>query len=122
METFSDEQKAAIRKVIDEEVARAVSAERENFAKFIDEMQAAMNAGREPPKWVAPLKGAAKSWQVWTGGLLVVMPELQPALQPLITEWLGADAWRRTVQILGIVMILLRARTTMSLSQKGESQ
>ena len=102
MTQFTPEQEAAIRKVITDEVAR-VRAE-------------LVPTG---PTWSDWLRGALASWTVWAGGLLLVLPELLDAVAPIITETWGADAWRRVVQIAGVVMILLRAKTTVPLPERG---
>jgi len=103
MDPFTIEQQAAIRAVIEAEVARAVQAERS--ATTFD-----MGA------WV---RGAVRSWTVWSGALLVALPELLDAIAPLVTEQWGADVWRRVVQITGVVIVLLRIKTTDSIPEKG---
>lgn len=102
MDEFTPEQRAAIGKVVEAEVERRL---------------AALEAGG--PTWQDWLRGAARSWTMWSGGLLVVLPELMEVLAPLVTESLGPDAWRRTVQLIGVAMVLLRIKTTQPLPEKG---
>jgi len=65
------------------------------------------------------LRGAMKSWTIWLGGLLVGLPELLPLLTPHLQEMLDADAYKRVLQLAGIAVILVRFKTTQSLSSKG---
>lgn len=108
MEPFTPEQTAAIRAVIDAEVERRV---REHIAAMQPQESTA----------VAFLRGLGKSWTAWTGALLVAAPQLLDALAPLVAEQWGPDVWKRVLQVSGVVMILLRVRTTQSLTDKGAS-
>jgi hypothetical protein len=103
MEGFTPEQQAAIRKVIVDEVARArIEASRPGIVQWV--------------------QGGLASWTVRAGGLLVVLPELMEALAPLVTEQWGAEVWKRFVQVIGVLMILLRAKTTQPLPERGVQQ
>lgn len=108
VEPFTPEQTAAIRAVIDAEVDRRV---REHIASL------------QPTesRTVAFLRGLGKSWTAWTGALLVAAPQLLDALAPIVAEQWGPDVWKRVLQVSGVVMILLRVRTTQSLTDKGAS-
>ena len=106
---LTEMQQAAIRQLIDEEVRRRVA----------DELDRRYGPEAAPVDWPAWLRGAARSWTVWSGGLLVVLPELMAAAAPLVTESLGPAAWQRVVQVIGIVMVLLRVKTKTSLAEKG---
>ncbi len=66
----------------------------------------------------AAIKGAAKSMTVWLGGLLVALPELVPLLAPHLQEMLTPDLYKRVMQVFGLLVILVRFRTTQPLSQK----
>ena len=103
MNEFTTEQKAAIQAVIEAEVERRIAEIRETTT----------------PAWKALLMGAMKSWTVRVGGLLVVMPELMDAVQPLVTDSFGPEVWKRVLQVAGVVMILLRAKTKESLTDIG---
>ena len=67
------------------------------------------------------LKGALKSWTTWFGAFLVAAPEVLPALLPHFEEILTPDSYKRVSQIIGIIVILLRVKTTSSLQQKGSA-
>ena len=69
--------------------------------------------------WQAWIRGFLRSWTTWVGSLIVVMPQLLDALAPLVTETWGPEVWKRTLQIVGVVMILLRVKTTESIPDKG---
>lgn len=116
MEPFTPEQTAAIRAVIDAEVDRAVAAERAAFSEQLRELRDALEAGPGIGVW---LRGLAKSWTAWTGVLLVALPELMTAAEPLLTETMGPEGWKRVVQVVGIVVVVLRLKTTQSLAAKG---
>lgn len=106
MDEFTPEQKAAIGKVVEAEVERRLA-----------ELSAASD-----PAWKAWVIGASKSYTMWLGGLLVVLPELMNALAPIVTAQWGADVWQRVVQLVGVVVILLRIRTVESIPEKGAPQ
>jgi hypothetical protein len=57
---------------------------------------------------------------MWVGSIIVVLPELMEALAPIVTEQWGPDVWKRVVQLVGVAMIVLRAKTTVSIPERGE--
>lgn len=116
VEPFTPEQTAAIRAVIDAEVERAVAAERAAFSEQLRELRDALEAGPGIGAW---LRGLAKSWTAWTGVLLAGGPEILDALAPLVSEQWGPDVWKRVLQVSGVVMILLRLRTTQSIPDRA---
>lgn len=118
VEPFTPEQTAAIRAVIDAEVERAVAAERAAFSEQLRELRDALEAGPGIGAW---LRGLAKSWTAWTGVLLAGGPEILDALAPLVSEQWGPDVWKRVLQVSGVVMILLRLKTTQPVPEKGAS-
>jgi hypothetical protein len=63
-------------------------------------------------------KGAAFSWTVWFGGLLVALPALWPQLEPIVGPLIGDVNAARITQAIGALVILLRLKTTMSLREK----
>ena len=73
-----------------------------------------------PSTWRAWVRGALKSWTTWFGAVLVAGPELLPALMPHFKELLTPDTYSRAVQVVGIVVMLLRVKTTTSLAEKGK--
>lgn len=70
---------------------------------------------------MAWLKGALKSWTNWFGALLIAAPDIIPAIMPNLQELLTADSYKRVVQVAGIIVILLRVKTTTSLAEKGKT-
>lgn len=118
MDPFTPEQQAAIKSVIDAEVKRALDAQAEAFAEQLRQLREALEADVGPGigAW---LRGAAKSWTMWSGALLVALPELMTAAEPLLTETMGPEGWKRVVQVVGIVVVVLRLKTTQSLAAKG---
>jgi len=103
MDEFTPEQRAVIGKVVEDEVARRLA-----------ELAAASE-----PAWKAWVVGALRSWTMWLGGLLVVLPELMNALAPIVTAEWGAEVWQRVMQLVGVAVILLRAKTVESIPDKG---
>lgn len=106
MDEFTPEQRAAIGKVVEAEVERRL---------------AELSAASEPA-WKPWAIGAMRSWTMWLGGLLVVLPELMNALAPIVTAQWGADVWQRVMQLVGVVVILLRIKTVESIPEKGAPQ
>jgi hypothetical protein len=66
---------------------------------------------------VEAARGAVRSWTVWLGTAMVAMPELWPALEPLVTPLIGEVNGGRVTQLVGILVILLRYRTDRPLGQ-----
>jgi len=66
------------------------------------------------------LMGALRSWTAWFGALLVAGPEILPMLMPPFKELLTVDNYNRMIQAVGIIVILLRVKTTSSIQQKGK--
>lgn len=64
------------------------------------------------------IKGALKSWTMWFGTALLVLPEVWPALEPHVRELIPDALQNRVLQIVAIVIILLRARTTTAIPDK----
>lgn len=70
------------------------------------------------------LKGALKSWTVWLSALLAAAPEILPALQAnfsVLTPFIPDGSETRTLQVIGVLVFLLRLKTTTSLASKGGS-
>jgi hypothetical protein len=72
-----------------------------------------------PTPWSMWIMGLVKSWTVWFGGLLLVLPDLLPALLPQLQETLSANTYKRVANVIGIIVIMLRFKTTQSLQVKG---
>jgi hypothetical protein len=72
--------------------------------------------------WPAFFKGMTRSATAWFGWfLLVAYPLIEPQLTPIMIEAFG-DAWmRKAVPIIGIAVLVLRAKTTTSLEAKGKA-
>jgi hypothetical protein len=65
------------------------------------------------------LRGALNSWTVWAGTVMVALPEIIPMIGPELEALLTPDAYRRAMQVLGIMVILLRVKTTTSLKDRA---
>lgn len=89
--------------------------------KLGDEAHAELMALLNPasPSWKQWLIGTARSWTNWFGAFLIAAPELLPQLLPQAEQLLTPDHYMRLVQWIGIVVIVLRFKTTQSVSQKG---
>ena len=74
-------------------------------------------------KFMAQLKGALKSWTAWFSALLMAAPELIPLVQqnwPTISPFIPSAMQSKTVQVIGLIALLLRMKTTRSLAAKAE--
>lgn len=65
------------------------------------------------------LLGMLKSWTAWFGTLLIALPDLLPLVMPELEKLLTPTAFTRTTQIIGLIVILLRVKTTTSVIEKG---
>lgn len=63
--------------------------------------------------------GALKSWTIYFGALLVALPDLVPLLAPDLQALFPPAQYDRLMRILGMIVILLRVKTTVSLAVKG---
>lgn len=65
------------------------------------------------------LLGALKSWTAWFGAFLIAAPDLLPQIMPVAADLFGPDVAKRWMQIIGVIVILLRIKTTQSLTDKA---
>jgi hypothetical protein len=65
------------------------------------------------------ITGILKSWTVWFGGILVALPQIIPLISPSLQQALSAHAYQNVTSVVGIIVILLRFKTTQSLQAKG---
>ena len=72
-----------------------------------------------PSEWQSWAMRAVKSWTNWFGAALVAWPAVQPQIQPLFEQVVGAKNTGYLVSLVGIAVILLRVKTTQSLKDKG---
>ena len=98
-----------------------------------DELKAALPAGvydalmaKIQPKastdWQAFAKGAMKSWTNWLGALLIAWPVIGPEVEPAMQNVLGSAVTNKLISVVGLLVILLRVKTTESLTSKGASK
>lgn len=71
------------------------------------------------PVWRAWMMGVLKSKTAWFGAMMIAVPDLIPLLTPQLEQVLDANAYKRMMNIAGIVVILLRFATSQSLKEKG---
>lgn len=64
------------------------------------------------------LRGLSRSWTAHAGTYIAVVGYLQTQ-DKLIDRYLGADATGILMMLFGLIVVVLRARTTESLSAKG---
>lgn len=67
------------------------------------------------------LRGLARSWTANTGLLLAVLGYLQTQ-DKLLTQWFGPDALGAIMSGFGLLVIILRVKTTESLAAKGTTK
>lgn len=67
---------------------------------------------------VDALKGALKSFTMWFGAFLLAWPELAPEITKSLMDLLGENAALKTVQVIGLFVMLLRLKTNNALSDK----
>lgn len=71
----------------------------------------------------ATLKGSLKSWTVWFSSLLLALPEILPLVQSnfaTIAPFIPESLHSRVLQLIALIMLVLRLRTTRSLAEKGK--
>jgi hypothetical protein len=66
------------------------------------------------------IKGLFMSWTAWFGALIVAWPEIASALGENLTALFGADANNTIMRVMGIVVIMLRLKTTQAVSEKAK--
>lgn len=70
------------------------------------------------PRTKRRLRGLMRSWTANAAVVIAVLGYLQTQHQ-LIDKHLGEDATGITMMVIGVLMVALRAKTTMSLESKG---
>lgn len=84
----------------------------------LEALLAAANAAPQAPT-VDWIRGTLKSWSMWLGGILIALPDVLPLISPQLEQMLDADAYKRLMQGVGIIVILLRYKTRESVLEKG---
>lgn len=64
------------------------------------------------------LRGLSRSWTAHAGTYIAVVGYLQTQ-DKLIDKWLGPDATGSLMMLFGLIVVILRAKTSESLSAKG---
>lgn len=64
------------------------------------------------------LRGMSRSWTAHAGTYIAIVGYLQTQ-DKLIDRYLGADATGILMMVFGLIVVVLRARTTESLTAKG---
>ncbi len=64
------------------------------------------------------LRGLSRSWTAHAGTYIAIVGYLQTQ-DKLIDRYLGADATGILMMLFGLIVVVLRARTTESLAAKG---
>lgn len=74
---------------------------------------------------ISHLRGALKSLTVWFAGLLAIAPDallMTQANFPTIAPFIPEALQSRTMQVIALLILLLRIKTTASLADKGTPQ
>lgn len=69
---------------------------------------------------MATARGLAKSWTAWVGAALLALPEVLPTIQADLPALLGPHSADVVMRVCGVLMILMRFKTTASLTEKGK--
>lgn len=90
----------------------------------MEELKALIAGANAAPllPWQAWVMGTVKSWTVWFGGALLLLPTLWPQILPYLQDLLGPDMTKRVMQVVGILVIILRFKTSQSVVDKGATK
>ena len=88
------------------------------FAAVNLELQSLKSAPSAAGDWKRWVKGSFKSLTNAFGAFLIAWPALQPQLEPLLTDIFGEYITSHGIQLVGVLVILLRIKTTESLKDK----
>lgn len=72
--------------------------------------------------WKAWAVGTLKSWTTWFGAGLLLLPDFLQQVAPQFEQALDANAYKRLMNVIGVIVIVLRFKTTQSLKDKGETK
>jgi kynureninase len=64
------------------------------------------------------LKGLCMSASAWFGAFIVAWPDIASVIGDNLTALLGANANNNIMRIMGIIVILLRLKTTQPVAEK----
>ena len=101
---------------LNDELRAAITPEL--YAKVMASIKVREDALRAEYSIANTLRGALKSWTVYLGAALIGLPELLPLVAPQLQDMLDAELYRRVMQWAGLLVILVRFRTTKPLSEK----
>ena len=65
--------------------------------------------------------GLITSWTAWLGGLIIAMPEWWPLISDQAVGLVEGNAKDTMIRVMGILVVLIRFKTTQSLAAKGGS-
>lgn len=68
------------------------------------------------------LYGILTSFTVWLGMIVTTLPDWWPLVQDQLSGLLGTGAHDKLVRIMGILVILMRFKTSQSLADKGDGK
>lgn len=65
------------------------------------------------------IKGMFLSLTTWFGAFLLAWPSIMSDVGEFLTGLVGGDAANNVLRVIGLIVVLLRLKTTKSLSEKG---
>ena len=93
----------------------------EGYAELVALLQGQPAAPSKLDELRAWFLGSLKSWTMRFGVILMVAPDILPELLPQLQEFMTANTYKRVLQFSGILMVLLRWKTKVSLIERGKA-
>lgn len=84
-----------------------------------DIAEAGRRLGAQENGWSALFHGLVKSWTAWLAAIVAAWPVIEPQIGEHLVRILPTAMVDHWMTILGLVILLLRIKTTQSLEEKG---
>ena len=65
--------------------------------------------------------GTIQSWTAWLGLAVMSLPDWWPIVQEQLPGLLDEDSYGKVVRFMGMLVILVRFKTTKSIAEKGKA-
>lgn len=88
-----------------------------NIAQYVTQARAV--GRKEALEQGSPLRGFLKSYTVWLGAAMLSFPDWWPLIAEQLRPLFSDQAWETATRLVGVVIILLRLKTTQSLTEKS---
>lgn len=88
------------------------------YDSLVAQLKAPASQGFTLQELLLWLQGSYRSWTNWFGAFLIAWPTIEPQLSPELQSLVGESTATSVIRWIGVVVILLRFKTTKSVKAK----